>query len=148
MKQAETGQNGIKRYKDKSVKKKYLTAHLFSCMIAKVNEMEKIVRQTLLYDFYGELLNSHQRKLYEDAVFGALSLSEIAQEEGTSRQGVHVLNRRCDRLMEEYEEKLHLIRKFSETKERVERIRRLALEGRKESFAEIAELSDQILQTL
>ncbi len=117
-------------------------------MIAKVNEMEKIVRQTLLYDFYGELLNSHQRKLYEDAVFGDLSLSEIAEEEGISRQGVHDLIRRCDRLMEEYEDKLHLIRKFSETKEQVEEIRRLALGGEETSFTEIVQLCDQILQTL
>ncbi len=54
--------------------------------------MEKIVQQALLYDFYGELLTEHQRKIYEDAVFGDLSLSEIAQEQGISRQGVHDLS--------------------------------------------------------
>ena len=36
--------------------------------------MERIVEQTLLYDFYGELLNEHQRNVYEDAVFNDLSL--------------------------------------------------------------------------
>ena len=40
--------------------------------------MEKIVEQGLLYDFYGELLTPHQRRIYEDAVFNDLSLSEIA----------------------------------------------------------------------
>lgn len=44
--------------------------------------MERIVEQTLLYDFYGELLNEHQRGVYEDAVFNDLSLSEIADEYG------------------------------------------------------------------
>ena len=53
--------------------------------------MERIVEQTLLYDFYGELLNEHQRGVYEDAVFNDLSLSEIADEYGISRQGVHDL---------------------------------------------------------
>ena len=46
--------------------------------------MERIVEQTLLYDFYGELLNEHQRGVYEDAVFNDLSLSEIADEYGIS----------------------------------------------------------------
>lgn len=48
--------------------------------------MERIVEQTLLYDFYGELLNEHQRNVYEDAVFNDLSLSEIADEYNISRQ--------------------------------------------------------------
>ena len=42
--------------------------------------MEKIVEQGLLYDFYGELLTAHQRKVYEDVVFNDLSPSEIAGE--------------------------------------------------------------------
>ena len=39
--------------------------------------MEKIIEQNLLYDFYGELLTEHQRKVYENAVYNDLSLSEI-----------------------------------------------------------------------
>ena len=78
--------------------------------------MEKIVRQGLLYDFYGELLTAHQRKIYEDLVFNDLSLSEIAEEQGISRQGVHDLIRRCDRILMGYEEKLHLVEKFDSTK--------------------------------
>ena len=46
--------------------------------------MEKIVEQGLLYDFYGELLNEHQRRIYEDAVMNDMSLSEIEQT-GCSR---------------------------------------------------------------
>ena len=41
--------------------------------------MEKIVEQGMLYDFYGELLTEHQRKIYEDVVLNDMSLSEIAQ---------------------------------------------------------------------
>ena len=53
--------------------------------------MEKIVEQGLLYDFYGELLTEHQRRIYEDMVFNDLSPSEIAKEQGISRQSVHDL---------------------------------------------------------
>ena len=68
--------------------------------------MEKIVRQTLLFDFYGELLTERQRKIYSAIVFEDYSVSEIAREEGISRQGVHDLRKRCDRILEEYEERL------------------------------------------
>ena len=72
---------------------KMLDNPFLSCMIAQVIEMEKIVEQTLLYDFYGELLTDHQKEIYEDAVFNDLSLSEIADQQGISRQGVHDLTK-------------------------------------------------------
>ena len=46
--------------------------------------MEKIVRQSLLYDFYGELLTEHQKDIYEDIVMNDLSYSEIARLNGIS----------------------------------------------------------------
>ena len=78
--------------------------------------MERIVRQGLLYDFYGVLLTEHQRKIYEDVVFQDLSISEIAREVGISRQGVHDLVKRCDKILESYEDRLGLVEKFERTK--------------------------------
>ena len=85
--------------------------------------MEKIVEQTLLFDFYGELLTEHQRQVYEDVVLNDLSLSEAAANHGISRQGVHDLIRRCNRILEEYEEKLHLVERFLKIRENVKEIR-------------------------
>lgn len=87
--------------------------------------MEKIVKQTYLYDFYGELLTKHQKEVYESVVFNDLSLSEAAQEKGISRQGVHDLIKRCNKLLEGYEEKLGLVEKFMKTKVMVEEIHSL-----------------------
>ena len=53
--------------------------------------MNEILKQALLYDFYGELLNEHQKEIYEQFVLEDLSLSEIALGAGISRQGVHDL---------------------------------------------------------
>jgi len=72
-------------------------------------DMEKIVEQGLLYDYYGELLTEHQKKIYEDVVYNNLSLNEIAEDYGISKQGVHDLIKRCDRMLAEYEERLHLV---------------------------------------
>lgn len=105
--------------------------------------MEKIVEQTLLYDFYGELLTEHQRNVYEDVVFNDLSYSEVAEARKISRQGVHDLIKRCNRILEDYERKLKLVQKFLKMKEKVEEIRRSA-----EEPDVIRRLSDEILEEL
>ncbi len=74
--------------------------------------MDDIVKKNLLYDFYGDLLTEHQRLIYEDAVYNDCSLSELADEYRISRQGVHDLLKRCDRILEDYESKLGLVAKF------------------------------------
>ena len=78
--------------------------------------MKEIARKALLYDFYGELLTEHQKKVYEDAVMNDYSLSELAEEYGVSRQGIHDLLKRCDGILEGYERKLGLIERFSSLK--------------------------------
>lgn len=111
--------------------------------------MEKIVEQALLYDFYGELLNEHQRKVYEDAIFNDLSFSEIADEYGISRQGVFDLIKRVNKTLLNYESKLHPIEKFQETKAKVARIDSLAdsyLENKDENLIlDIKTISKEIL---
>ena len=83
------------------------------------DQLEKIYKQTMLFDFYGELLTEHQKQVYEDVVYNDLSLSEIAETYGISRQGVHDLIKRCDKLLQGYEDKLHLIERFGKAKETV-----------------------------
>ena len=82
--------------------------------------MDKILEQTLLYDFYGELLTDHQKQIYEDVVLNDYSFSEVAEEKGISRQGVHDLIKRCNKILQEYESKLHLVEKFVNIKEQIE----------------------------
>ena len=77
-----------------------------------VIQMEKFVRQSLLYDFYGELLTQTQKSIYEDVVMNDLSYSELAREYGISRQGVFDMMKRCDKKLEDFEKKLKLVEKF------------------------------------
>jgi len=134
------------------VKKKPLTPQEIYSMLAKVIGMEKIVEQTLLYDFYGELLTDHQRQIYEDVVLNDYSLSEVAQNQGISRQGVHDTIKRCSKTLSDYEQKLHLIRKFVSIKEKVNRINTLTThyeEQNKEALMkQIEEISQEILEEL
>ena len=71
--------------------------------------MDNIVERGRLYDYYGGLLTEHQRNIYQAVVYDDMSLSEIAQENGITRQGVHDLIRRCDRQLQRYEDSLGLI---------------------------------------
>lgn len=106
--------------------------------------MESIVKQSLLYDFYGELLTDHQRAVYEDAVFNDMSLSEIAQEQGISSQGVHDLIKRCDRLLDGYEEKLQLVSKFQKTRQMVAEIRKKLQQFQETRDEELIRQIDQL----
>ncbi len=105
--------------------------------------MEKIVEQTLLFDFYGELLTEHQKIIYEDVVFGDLSFTEAAEARSISRQGVHDMIKRCNKILAEYEEKLHLVEKFQVIKGKVEDIRASA-----DNPERIKQISDEILEEL
>lgn len=114
--------------------------------------MDKIYEQTMLFDFYGELLTEHQRSVYEDAVYNDLSLSEIAQARGISRQGVHDLIRRCDRILQDYESKLHLVERFARAKKTVEEIEQLTFgedsDGMRQRMQTIRRLSRELLEEL
>ena len=59
--------------------------------------MEKFVEQGYLYDFYGELLTERQQQVYESVVLEDYSLSEVAEDLGISRQGVHDMVKRCNK---------------------------------------------------
>ena len=77
--------------------------------------MEKIVRQGMLFDLYGDLLTEHQRNIYGALVNDDLSLSEIAADFGITRQGAQDLIKRTDKKLEDFESKLHLLdKKLSE----------------------------------
>lgn len=104
--------------------------------------MEKIVEQGWLFDFYGALLNDHQRQIYEEYAYDNLSLSEIAADHNISRQAAHDLIKRCDKMLSEYENKLHLVEKFISIRDEVTKIEQLS------DSIEIKELTHKILEQL
>ena len=113
--------------------------------------MDKILKQTLLYDFYGELLTAHQKEIYEEVVLDDCSLSEVAESHGISRQGVHDLIKRCQKMLEGYEDKLMLVEKFCTIKEKIEQIEQLTNEVSEEpekQLQEIKQYAAEILEEL
>ncbi len=74
--------------------------------------IDKVVINSLLYDFYGNLLTNRQKEIMELYHEENLSLSEISEQLSISRQGVHDALKKAEKVLEEYEVKLALVEKF------------------------------------
>ena len=119
--------------------------------------MKKLYEESMLYDFYGELLTQHQKVIYEDFVLNDLSLGEIAEDRGISRQGVYDIVKRCRKQLQNYEERLRLIERFMETRASVSEIRQLASSvlgdtglsaPSHDSCRQILALADKVMESL
>ena len=76
----------------------------------------------ILYDYYGELLNEMQRKYFEDYYFDNLSLAEISENDGKSRNAIHKCIKSSSSKLYEYEDKLKLYEKSKKLDNIIERI--------------------------
>lgn len=76
----------------------------------------------MLFDFYGELLTDKQREYFDLRYNDDLSLGEIAEQCGISRQGVWDIIRRAETAMTEIEEKTGLIKRFLERNAQIDEL--------------------------
>ena len=65
----------------------------------------------ILYDYYGELLSDIQRDYFEQYYFDNLSLAEISENDGKSRNAIHKCIKSSSSKLYEYEDKLKLYEK-------------------------------------
>ncbi|KXG79008.1 YlxM family DNA-binding protein [Thermotalea metallivorans] len=120
---------------------------------------DKILRISLLYDFYGQLLTEKQQEIIQLYYSHDLSLGEISEQLGVSRQAVYDTIKRTEKILFEYEEKLGLVQKFAATNERVEKIVKIVEEIEKnkhlikskpdyviEEMAKIKKIANEILE--
>lgn len=80
---------------------------------------DKTLEMTLLFDFFGELLTEKQRECFDLYYNEDLSLAEIAENSGITRQGVRDLLVRSEHLLRETERKTGLVRRFEELQAQV-----------------------------
>lgn len=83
-------------------------------------------RMTMLFDFYGELLTERQKEFYDLYYNEDLSLSEIAENYGISRQGVRDVIVRAEAYMTEIEDKTGLVKRFMQLTPHVKAIQAAA----------------------
>ncbi len=78
--------------------------------------MSDKIKVSVLLDNYGMLLSEKQRNIMECYYYDDLSLSEISENEGITRQGVRDILKRCETSLIEYDNKLALIEKIGKLK--------------------------------
>ena len=83
-----------------------------------------LVNNTMLFDFYGELLTEKQKEYYDLHYNEDLSLGEIAEQSGISRQGVWDIIRRAEAAMQSVEDKTGLIKRFNERNALIDELER------------------------
>lgn len=88
--------------------------------------LEKTTRINALYDFYQKLLTEKQRNYMEMYYVEDFSLGEISETSNVSRQAIYDNIRRTEQMLEEYEEKLGLYKKFIKRQKLLQELMTLA----------------------
>lgn len=106
-------------------------------------------RMTMLFDFYGEILTERQKEFFDLYYNEDLSLAEIAENAGISRQGVRDVIVRAEAAMQALEDRTGIIRRFESQRNRADAI--LAAAGELKAInqgrykdAKLAELAERI----
>ena len=102
----------------------------------------------LLYDYYGDLLTDRQKECFELRYDQDLSLGEIGQELGISRQGVHDNLSRTEALLQNMEEKTGCVRRDRACRKAASKIIAVASQLETNTDPQVAELARQILAEL
>ena len=111
--------------------------------------LKEVFELSMLYDFYGELLNESSKKFFEGYVLDDMTLAELSEESGISRQGIYDNIKRTVKKLHGYEDKLQLVKKFGQVKGDVSKIKAVADEikaGKMDRVDEIITLSEKMLE--
>jgi len=107
------------------------------------DNLNENVHSALLYDFYGELLNERQREIMESRLYDDLTLTEIAESMGITKQAVSDMIKKCETKLSEYEDRLKLLEKFLSIRQKAEEIVELSGED-----SRIKTLAAEIIETM
>ena len=107
---------------------------------------EKDLKIGFLLDFYGDVLSERRRTVLDYYYNDDLSLAEIADEIGISRQGVRDLIKNAEEELYFYEEKLGLAARFRRTRQQAERLMELLKESG--ASGEIYQAAEELINSV
>ena len=106
---------------------------------------QKDMKFAYLADFYGELLDEHTRAVITAYYDDDLSLAEIAEDEGISRQGVRHIIKKGEEQLDAFEERIGLVKRHEELSRLAERIADEARTLLSSDSAKVKEAGERII---
>ena len=101
---------------------------------------DKKLMMTMLFDFFGELLTDKQREYFDLYYNEDMSLSEIAENAGISRQGVRDMLVRAEAALSDYEAKTGVVARFLTVRRTVDELEALLVRAEGFASGECAEI--------
>jgi predicted DNA-binding protein YlxM (UPF0122 family) len=109
-----------------------------------MEHLEKAYELSILFDFYGDLLSERKKHIFNDYILNDLSLAEVAENEGISRQGVFDAIKNCEKSLLNYENALHLAEKYKTASRICDEIASIAESIKGDKGKRITELIQEI----
>ncbi len=114
--------------------------------------LDKYLRYGKLYDYYSDVLNERHKKVIKEYYLMDLSLREIAENLGITRQGVYDLLKRAEKNLDEIDSKLNIIKKQEKFKNNIQKkaqeinknIEQEDYKNLKEHFNELVDLINKL----
>ena len=101
-----------------------------------LQDLDRIVEMSLLFDFYGPLLKDKNREIFGEYIGDNLSLGELSQQFGMTRQGIHDVVKRTEKTLVGYEDRLGLVARFKEIQNELDEIETLVKEKKLDPILE------------
>lgn len=108
--------------------------------------MSKDLNYAMLLDCYGDLLTDKQRDIMQLYYYEDLSLSEIAENENITRQGVHDAIKHAEQYLTGFEEKVGFVKKMNQYRTVIENIKKFATDHNNRNYSKsVSECTKEIL---
>jgi predicted DNA-binding protein YlxM (UPF0122 family) len=107
--------------------------------------IDNLSRTALLMDFYRGLLTVKQRTVMSYYFEDDMSLSEISEEMNISRQAVHDIIKRSEKILEKYETQLKLVKKYLFQNEKLKEVYDILKNDSREEYKRAAEIVKELI---
>ncbi|KRQ86956.1 putative DNA-binding protein [Caloramator mitchellensis] len=108
--------------------------------------MDKLSFITLLLDFYGNLLTEKQRMIMSYHFEEDMSLSEISEELNISRQAVHDIIKRSEKILFQYEDDLKLVDKFLKQRQKLIEVKSILSAMKDDRITKAIDIIDELIE--
>lgn len=107
--------------------------------------MDKLSEMAYLLDFYGGLLTEKQKQIMSYHYEEDMSLSEISEVFDTSRQAVHDIIKRSEKILLDFEKELGLVKRHLDFNDKLKVVKDLILEYNETNIKKAVDLIDELI---